>query len=133
MLFVAEKATCSAFSPDREGAMGNSRGVYSKQYYGPTLEDCTRLWDTIKKDLMTDAAIGIALPTVVEPRFRPQLIVTSPGFDLESGSVVMRTWSATVLQDGFEAITYRQLFDCLMVAYQSMDGYLKGQLPLPLP
>jgi len=51
----------------------------------------------------------------------------------ENGKEVPRIWATRVLQEGSEAITYEQLYRLLIDAYSTMDGYLRGQLPLPLP
>ena len=104
-----------------------------QQYHGPTLEDCQKCWWTIKNDLMEDAELRILMGQEIEPTTRPSLCVYTSGWSPEDGKGVARIWATQVLQDGYEAITYRQLYRLLIDAYTTMDGYLKGQLPLPLP
>jgi hypothetical protein len=105
----------------------------SQPYHGPTLEDCQKAWWTIKEECMADAEIRILMGERIEPTTRPSMVVYTMGFSDAYDEGVARIWSTQVLQDGYEAITYRQLYRLLIDAYSTMDGYLKGQLPLPLP
>lgn len=109
--------------------MSNSRSGYM----GPELEDCLKCFDTIRKELMTDAEIRIILPPIVEPHFRPQVVVVSPGFDLETGAVKLHTWATRDLGQGQLGISYQQLYELLIVAYRNMEAHLSGQLVVPLP
>jgi len=102
-------------------------------YLGPELEDCIKCFDTIRKELITDAEIRIMLPTVVEPKFRPQLVVVSPGFDIDTGEPKLHVWATRDLAATVEAISYRQLYDLLIQAYRNMEAHLAGQLVIPLP
>ena len=129
----AEKATCRAFSPDREGFMGTSRGGQVSQYHGPDLEDIQKLWSTLTEEFITDLEVRIELPPRVNPSFRPRLVLVSPGVEPVTGGVKWHTWATKELQAGFEAITYRQLFDLLIVGHRSIEAHLSGQRPLPLP
>lgn len=104
-----------------------------QQYHGPTLEDCQKVFWTIREELMADAELRVLMSERTEPTTRPSMIVYTEGWLPESGQVIPRIWSTQVLQDGYEAITYRQLYRLLIDAYSTMDGYLKGQLTLPLP
>jgi len=104
-----------------------------QQYHGPTLEDCQKAFWTIKDELMADAELRLLMSERIEPTTRPSLVVYTSGWSPENGKEVPRIWATAVLQDGYEAITYRQLYRLLIDAYSTMDGYLKGQLPLPLP
>jgi len=104
-----------------------------KLYHGPTLEDCQLVFWAIKNELMADAELRLLMSERKEPTTRPSLVVYTSGWSPEDGKEVPRIWATAVLQDGYEAITYRQLYRLLIDAYSTMDGYLKGQLPLPLP
>jgi len=111
---------------------GKTWGV-DAPYHGPTLEDCQKAWWTIKDELMADAELRLLMGEKVNPTTRPSLVVYTVGFGDVDGETFPRIWATAVLQDGYEAITYRQLYRLLIDAYSSMDGYLRGQLPLPLP
>jgi len=104
-----------------------------KPYHGPTLEDCQKVFWTIKEELMADAEIRVVMGQRIEPTTRPSLVVYTFGWSPEDGEPVPRIWSTQVLQDGYEAVTYRQLYRLLIDAYSTMEGYLNGQLPMPLP
>lgn len=102
-------------------------------YTGPTLNDCQKLWDTLTTEYVTDLRIKLEFQLNKEPSFTPQLVCWSPGLDPVSGGPSDHTWATKQLQPGFEAITYRQLYDLLIVSYRSIQGVLGGQSPLPLP
>jgi hypothetical protein len=102
-------------------------------YSGPDLEDCIRLWTTIVKELVTDAEVQLQLPLFQDRAFRPRLVLLSPGFDPETGGKRWHIWATKDLQAGYEAITYRQLYDLLIIAYREMESHLGGQSRLPLP
>lgn len=102
-------------------------------YTGPTLDDCQRLWDTLVKEFITDLAIRLEFQGLREPQFRSRLVLWSPGLDPETGGPRDHVWSTKELAPGFEAITYRQLYDLLIVGYRLIEGHLGGQEPLPLP
>lgn len=133
MLSSAEEAGCRAFSPDREGFMANTKGNSRLSYNGPTLEDCQRCWDTIRTELVTDAAIMVEFQTAKEPEFLARLVLWSPGLDPETGGPRDHVWATKELQAGFEAITYRQLYDLLIVGYRRIEAHLGGQQELLLP
>jgi len=132
-LVVAEEASCRAFSPDREGFMASSHAELNRNYMGPTLEDCQKCWWTIQRELIVDAELRILFAQEKEPSIRPSMVVWSPGVGPEIGQERVIIWASKVLQDGFEAITYRQLYDLLITAYRNMEGHLNGQRPMPLP
>lgn len=102
-------------------------------YTGPTLEDCQRLWDTLVTEYVTDLAIRLEFQTAKEPQFIARLVCWSPGLDPDSGGPRDHIWATKSLQPGYEAITYRQLFDLLMLSYRSVDAMLGGQIAMPLP
>lgn len=133
MVRAARGAACSASLPVQGGIMGNFHGQHITQYHGPTLEDCQKVYWTIKAELMADAMIRVLMSEPENPTTRPSLVVYSMGFSDEHPEGHPRIWATQTLQDGYEAITYRQLYRLLIDAYSTMDGYLKGQLPLPLP
>lgn len=95
--------------------------------HGPTVEDCERLWTTIRKDLITDAEVMVIVPTLPIGQQRPCLMVCSPGLDPETGAVVQRVWATRELGARDFAITYQTLFDLLIEAHNRMDGHLRGQ------
>ena len=113
--------------------MGTLREGRVSQYNGPDLEDCGKLWNTLATEYVTDLEIRIEFPTFPNPDFRPRLVLVSPGFDPETGGPRLHVWATKELQAGFEAITYRQLYDLLIVGYRSIEAVVGGQQPLPLP
>lgn len=133
MLGVAEEASCRAFSPDREGFMATKWGNDRHSYLGPTLEDCQKCWWTIQRELVTDAEVRILFAQEKEPSIRPSLVVWSPGVGPEVGQERVIIWATKTLQDGYEAITYRQLYDLLITAYRNMESHLNGQQTAVLP
>jgi hypothetical protein len=133
MVVWLKRAGRSALLPVQEGDMAGKTWGDDRPYHGPTLEDCQKAFWTIKDELMADAELRLLMSERVEPTTRPSLVVYTSGWSPEDGKEVPRIWGTAVLQDGYEAITYRQLYRLLIDAYSTMDGYLKGQLPLPLP
>jgi len=103
------------------------------QYTGPTLEDCQKCYDTIITDLVTDAQVRLEFQTLREPTFIARLVLWSPGLDPETGGAREHVWATKELQASFEAITYRQLYDLLIVGYRRMEAHLGGQTSLVLP
>jgi len=101
------------------------------RYAGATLQDCVKLWTTIQTELMSDAQIEIVLPNFVEPAFRPCVTISTQGWDAENGKPVVRVWATRVLGNESIGFTYNALYECLIVAYRGMDGFLRGQLELP--
>lgn len=99
----------------------------SYQHQGPTLEDCERLWTTIKKEMITDCQLEIILPTFPIGGQRPVLVVKSPGLDSETGSSVDRLWATRELSNNSLGFTYQQLYDLLIEAYRRIEGRLGGQ------
>lgn len=112
--------------------MASSSGGNFSKYQGPTLEDCNKLFASIKDELVDDVAVRIEFTQSVNPSHITRLVVWSPGIDPETGGERDHVWATKELQHGFEAITYRQLYDSLIVAYRMIDGHLRGQTPLPL-
>lgn len=106
-----------------------SVGVYT----GPTLEDCQRLWSTLVSEYITDLGIRLEFPAAREPQFRARLQCWSPGLNPDTGGPRDHIWATKELQPGFEAITYRQLFDLLIQAHRLIESTLGGQEALPLP
>lgn len=102
-------------------------------YAGPDLEDCIRLWTTLTTEYITDLEVTVQLPVERNRSFRPRLVLQSPGLDADTGQVKWRTWSTKDLQQSYEAITYRQLYDLLIVGHREIESFLGGQNPLPLP
>lgn len=103
------------------------------EYYGPTLADCQRSWDYLTTEYVTDLKIAIDLQTAKEPSFIARVVVWSPGIDPETGGARDHIWATKELQHGYEAITYRQLFDLLIVSHQKIQAVLGGQETMPLP
>jgi len=103
------------------------------QYTGPTLEDCQKAYDTIVTELVTDAQIRLEFQELREPTFIARLVLWSPGIDPETGGPREHVWATKELQASFEAITYRQLYDLLIVGYRRMEAHLGGQASLLLP
>lgn len=112
------------------GAKWNGSGGL---YTGPTLEDCQKLWDTLTSEFITDLGVRLEFQELREPTRLVRLVLWSPGLDPETGGPRDHIWSTKELARGFEAITYRQLYDLLIVGYRSIDSHFGGQLPLPLP
>ncbi len=131
MLDLREGASCRAFSPDREGNMAGYSRETRERWDGATLEDCIKLWSTIRDELMADATITVALPEHVEPGFRPCLMVSTQGWDEKTGVPMTRIWSTRVLGNGSIGFTYNALYECLIVSHRAMEGFLGGQLELP--
>lgn len=113
--------------------MANFKGNSRLQYTGPTLEDCQKCYDTIITELVADAQIRLEFQSLREPSFIARLVLWSPGLDPETGGPREHIWATKELQASFEAITYRQLYDLLIVGYRRMEAHLGGQLPLELP
>jgi hypothetical protein len=113
--------------------MANSRGMYERDYLGPELEDCNKVWATIVGELITDAGVRMDFMQSKNPAYRARVVVWSPGLDPQTGGPRDHIWATKELQVGSVAITYRQLYDLLIVAYRMMDAHLSGQNPLPLP
>jgi len=133
MVVWLRRAGCSALLPVQGGNMAGKTWGDGKPYHGPTLEDCQKLYWTIRDELMADAEVRLLFSEAVNPTTRPSLVVYTVGWKPEDGKEVPRIWATQVLQDGYEAITYRQLYRLLIDAYRTMEQYLGGQLPLPMP
>jgi len=113
--------------------MGTKWGKDGRDYLGPELEDCNKCWHTITHELVTDAGLRLELQPMWNPQYRARLVVWSPGLDPETGGPRDHIWATKELQASFEAITYRQLYDLLIVAYRNMEAHLGGQLSAVLP
>lgn len=133
MLKAAEEASCRAFSPDREGFMAIHPGRGSASYLGPTLEDCQKCWDTIRRELVTDFEIRLEFQALRDPGYLARLVAWSPGLDPETGGPREHIWATKELQAGYEAITYRQLYDLLISAYRRIENHLGGSAEMQLP
>jgi hypothetical protein len=132
-LEAAERAICSALSPVREGAMGSYSAKNGYGARGPTLGDCQRLWDTLVTEYVTDLAISIDFQTAKEPAFIARVAVWSPGLDPETGGPHDHVWATKEIAQGYEAITYVQLYDLLIQSYRNIQHHLGGQTPMPMP
>jgi hypothetical protein len=113
--------------------MASKWGKDGHSYMGPTLEDCQKCWWTILNDLVADAEVRVLFAQEKEPSIRPSLVVWSKGVGPGVGEERVIIWASKVLQDGYEAITYRQLYDLLITAYRKMEAHLGGQEELLLP
>jgi len=58
--------------------------------------------------------------------------VWSPGLDPDTGGARDHIWALKEIQQGYEAITYVQLYDLLIQAYREIQNHLGGQVELPL-
>lgn len=113
--------------------MATKWGRDGRDYLGPELEDCNKCWWTITHELVTDAQVRIEFQPMREPQHLARVVVWSPGLDPETGGPREHVWATKELQAGFQAITYRQLYDLLIVAYRRMEAHLSGQIPADLP
>jgi len=107
--------------------------MQASSYTGPTLADCQRAWDYLVTEYVTDLEIAIKLQTPKEPEYRAHVVVWSPGIEPSTGGPRIHVWGTKDLQHGFEALTYRQLFDLLMVSHRKMMAVMGGQDEMPLP
>jgi hypothetical protein len=108
----------------------STRGTMER-YAGASLEDCVKLWSTVRNELMADAQISLDIPNYVEPSFRPALTVHTLGWDEETGKPIVRVWGTRVLQNDSIGFTYNGLYELLIASYRAMDGFLRGQEELP--
>lgn len=113
--------------------MATKWGNDKRDYMGPELEDCNKVWATIVGELVTDASVRIDFMQSKNPAYRARVVVWSPGIDPETGGPRDHIWATKELQASYEAITYRQLYDLLIVAYRMMDAHLSGQTSAALP
>lgn len=111
--------------------MGASSRNNLDAWAGATVQDCVKLASTIRAELMSDMIISIELPTFVEPQFRPSITISTQGWDDQTGKPVVRVWATRVLGETSVGFTYNALYECLIVAYRGMDGFLRGQMELP--
>lgn len=110
-----------------------TRGENGSRYNGPDLQDCQRLWDTLVTEYVTDLAIRLEFQAAKEPSFIARLVCWSPGFDPESGGPRPHIWATKSLQAGYEAITYRQLYDLLILSHRAIESHIGGQIVAALP
>lgn len=113
--------------------MATKWGADGRDYMGPELEDCNKVWATIIGELVTDAQVRMVFMPKRDPSFRTAVVVWSPGLDPETGGPRDHIWATKELQASYQAITYRQLYDLLIVAYRKMEAHLGGQIPADLP
>jgi len=132
MLSRRESATCSALSPDREGIMGAKTSANGFSSRGPTMQDCQRLWDTLVTEYVTDLGMRVLWQAAKMPNYRACIQVWSPGLDPATGGPKDHIWAIKEINQGYEAITYVQLYDLLIQAYRVIQGHLGGQVELPL-
>lgn len=112
--------------------MATSHWQNGRSYTGPTLEDCQKCFDTIRRELVNDFQIRLEFQELKNPSYISRLVGWSPGLDPETGAVNEHVWATKELQAGYEAITYRQLYDLLILSYRQIDAHLGGQIPLLL-
>lgn len=99
---------------------------------GPQLEDCQRLVDTLVTEFVTDLGIRVVFQAAKMPNYRACIQVWSPGLDPDTGAARDHVWAIKDLQNGYDIITYGQLYVLLMDAYRRIQDHLGGQQELPL-
>lgn len=99
---------------------------------GPTMQDCQRLWDTLVTEFVTDLGMRVLWQAAKMPNYRACIQVWSPGLDPKTGGENDHIWAIKEIANGYEAITYAQLYDLLIQAYRVIEGHLGGQTELPL-
>ena len=99
---------------------------------GPTMQDCQKLWDTLVTEYVTDLGMRMLWQAATMPNYRACIQVWSPGLDPQTGGPKDHIWAIKEIQQGYEAITYVQLYDLLIQAYRVIQGKLGGQEVLPL-
>ena len=113
--------------------MGGSHRHNGSASTGPNVDDCNRLWSTLKQEFITDLEIRLELQIYPNPSDRPWITIRSPGFDSETGQQRWHIWARKELSNHAVGFTYQQLYDLLIVAYKRIEGHLSGQEPMPLP
>lgn len=112
--------------------MATSRQPNGSGSTGPTVDDCNRLWTTLKTELITDLEIRIDFQLYPNPSDRPYITVRSPGFEPTTGLQRWHIWARKELDRHAVAISYKQLFDLLIAAHHRIEQHLGGQQPMPL-
>jgi len=111
------------------GASTRANGFSSR---GPTLQDCQRLWDHLTTEYVTDLKLAFEFQTAKEPSFIARIVCWSPGLDPETGGPRDHIWCTKEISQGYEAVTYMQLYDLLIQTYRKIQDHLGGQAELPL-
>jgi len=111
-------------------AATTTKGGFSSR--GPTMQDCQRLWDTLTTEYVTDLGMRVLWQAAKMPNYRACIQVWSPGLDPETGEERDHIWAIKDIHEGYEAITYVQLYDVLIQAYRMIQSKLGGQVELPL-
>jgi len=112
--------------------MGASTSKNGYGARGPTLGDCQRLWDTLVTEYVTDLKLAFEFQEAKMPSYIARIVCWSPGLDPETGGPRDHIWATKEISQGYEAITYIQLYDLLINAYRKITDHLGGQTELPL-
>jgi len=100
---------------------------------GPTLADCQRLWDTLVTEYVTDLKLAFEFQMAKEPSYIARIVCWSPGLDPSTGGERDHVWATKEINQGYEAVTYVQLYDLLIQSYRNIQHHLGGQEPMQLP
>ena len=92
-----------------------------------TLEDCNKLWSSIKKELMSDASIVVYFATYPDSQIRPCIRVESSKLIDDLGTEQQYIWATYEFPLGAIAITIDAFHKLLVRAYTNMDAWLRGQ------
>ena len=132
MVIWLRGAACSALLPVQGGIMGARTTSNGYGARGPTLGDCQRLWDTLVTEHVTDLKLAFEFQEAKMPSYIARIVCWSPGLDPETGGARDHIWATKEISQGYEAITYVQLYDLLINAYRKITDHLGGQSELPL-
>jgi len=133
MVILLKRAGCVALLPVQEGNMAARTTSNGYGARGPTLGDCQRLWDTLVTEYVTDLKLAFEFQEAKMPSYIARIVCWSPGLDPETGGPRDHIWATKEISQGYEAITYIQLYDLLINAYRKITDHLGGQTELPLP
>lgn len=90
---------------------------------GPNMGDCLRLWHTLTTEYIPDLRLELRPIETPDKRVAIHLQIVDSSFHQEDSNEVVNIWATKLFQNELYLISVAQLFDLLIVAYRSIDGF----------
>jgi len=102
-----------------------SKSSVSLPQSGPNVSDIGRLWETIKKDFVSDLRIELRPFILAGDGIGLVLELVSDSVEDINGVLWVHVWSAKTFTNPFHLISTSQLYDLLIVGYRTMEKYFE--------
>jgi hypothetical protein len=96
---------------------------------GVTASDCARLWSTLTTEYIPGLRIEVRILESATGQVYLSVEVVDDSLESLNGSPLVNIWASREYVNPLYLISRDQLFDLLIVAYRTLDGYFTNGTP----